>query len=320
MFESQSPLVRLDVANQRALSGQFDPAASLDEQARQAPYHGFVEVRLPGARPFLMFSNNDDAVAKHFLYRRGGFEPASLRLWVALARQARSVVDGGAFTGVFSLAAHAANPGARIWAFEPSLNTFSRLVTNIWANQFNASIAPVMVALGDRLERSVIRHPFGIYVLGSGESLLEERVQDVWYDEAVEVIPGDEFEKVRSASPRRFVLERPFEQVDLIKLDVEGFEPNVLAGMQRVLAADRPTMIVEFRGETSLRAIERQLPAGARLLFIDDETVALRRQPADFSTVDHQNLLIVLRDDVDLGALCLLAGVFLDEPSHRSIA
>jgi hypothetical protein len=155
-------------------------------------------------------------------------------------------------------------------------------------------------------------------VLGSGESLLEERVGEAWYEESVEVIPVDQFEALRSSSPRRFVLERPFEHVDLVKLDVEGFEPQVLAGMQRHMASTRPTMIIEFRGDASLRAIKERLPKGARILFIDDETIALRREPADFSTVDHQNLLVVLRDDLDLEALCMMAGVYLDVSPNRS--
>lgn len=315
MFDSHSPLVRLDSANQRALGGQFDAGAPLHEQAIQAPYHGFVEVRIAGASPFLMFSNNDDVVAMHYLYRQVGFEAASLRLWVALAHQARTIVDGGAFTGVYSLSARAANPSATIWAFEPSVNTFGRLVTNIWANRFDGAIAPVLAALGDRTERAMIRHPFGVYVLGSGESLLEERVREAWYDEPADVFPLDEFEALRRAYPRRYVLERPFARLDLIKLDVEGYEAKVLAGMQKIIAADRPTMLVEFRGEASYRAIVSQLPAGARVYFIDDETLALRAHPTDFTSVDHQNLLVLLRDEIDLEALCLMAGIYLDASS-----
>ena len=320
MFESQSPLVRLDAGNQRALSGQFDPAASLPEQARQAPYYGFVEVRLPGARPFLMFSNNDDVVAQHFLYGRQMFEAASLRLWVALARSARTVIDGGAFTGIFSLATRATNPAAQVWAFEPSLNTFSRLVTNIWANRFDDTIAPVMAALGDKKERASIRHPFGLYVLGSGESILKEVVHDAWYEEDIEVIPGDEFEAVRLASPRRFVIDRPFGDVDLIKLDVEGFEPRVLDGMKQLLSTTRPTLLAEFRDDETLRAIEQRLPAGSKVYFVDDDGLALRREPCDYALVNHQNLLAVMRDDLDVEALCHTAGVFLDAPSARKYA
>ncbi len=304
--------MRLDSANQRALAGSFDPDLSFSDLARQAPYFGFVEVRIPGAAPFLMFSNNDDVVAQHYLYRKPGFEAASLRLWVALARRARAVVDGGAFTGVFSLAARSANPDVRVWAFEPASSTFGRLATNIWANRFDASVAPVMAALGDRGERARLRHPFGLYVLGSGESFLAERVRDSWYEEDVQVIAGDQFEVIRQASPLRFVINQPFEQIDLIKLDVEGYEPRVLQGMRETIAASRPTLILEFRDAPSLHAIREQLPPGARVFFIDDETLALRGEPCDFKNVDHQNLLVVLRDDLDLEALCVDAGVFFD--------
>lgn len=317
MLEPRSPLVRMDAANQRALAGDFDASAPLSERVRQAPYYGFIEVRIPGAQPFLMFNNNDDVVAQHFLYGRALFEPASLRLWVALCRNARTVVDGGAFTGVFALAARATNPAARVWAFEPSLNTYSRLVTNIWANRFDDTVAPVMAALGKTAGRAQVRHPFGVYVLGSGESLLEERVKEAWYCEEAEVIAADGFEETRRASPRRFVIDRPFGEVDLIKLDVEGYEPEVLEGMSQTLAATRPTLLLECRDDASRRAIEKRLPSGSRVWFIDEDGVALRRAPLDYARVDHQNMLVVLNEQLDLEAVCLSAGVFLDAASTR---
>jgi hypothetical protein len=35
---------------------------------------------------------------------------------------------------------------------------------------------------------------------------------------------------------------------DLIKIDVEGFEPQVLAGAQRLLSEERPALHIEFMG------------------------------------------------------------------------
>jgi FkbM family methyltransferase len=39
-------------------------------------------------------------------------------------------------------------------------------------------------------------------------------------------------------------------RVDLIKIDVEGYEPNVLAGLERIIARDRPVLIFEYSAET----------------------------------------------------------------------
>jgi FkbM family methyltransferase len=46
------------------------------------------------------------------------------------------------------------------------------------------------------------------------------------------------------------------ERVDLVKIDVEGFEDKVLEGMQQVLADSTPTIIVECNPDGPFAAIE----------------------------------------------------------------
>jgi hypothetical protein len=41
--------------------------------------------------------------------------------------------------------------------------------------------------------------------------------------------------------------------IDFIKMDVEGSEPSVIAGAERILAEDRPTMLVEINPSNLLR-------------------------------------------------------------------
>jgi hypothetical protein len=49
--------------------------------------------------------------------------------------------------------------------------------------------------------------------------------------------------------------------VDLVKIDVEGFEPEVLAGMSRVLAARHPKVIAECLDREALARL-RDLASG----------------------------------------------------------
>ncbi|MBK8845456.1 MAG: FkbM family methyltransferase [Bacteroidetes bacterium] len=49
-----------------------------------------------------------------------------------------------------------------------------------------------------------------------------------------------------------FCLENKIEKVDLIKIDVEGFEYNVLLGAQQVLARHKPTLFIEL-DDTNLK-------------------------------------------------------------------
>lgn len=314
-MNSDSPLLRLDAANQRVLAGDFDRSLPLGEKLASYPYHGFVEIRIPGAAPFLMFSNNDDVVAQHFLYdERPGFEAASLRLWVALARDARTVFDIGAFSGIYALAARAVNPGATVWAFEPSRNTYNRLVNNVWANHFDGAIAPLQLALGDRPTRTTIRHPFGIYVLGSGESLLPSVVRDAWYEEDADVLPADALEAERQKAPRRFIIERPISEVQLLKLDVEGFEPNVLDGMKSLRAAHSPSMLIECLTAEAFDGVRARVGGEYQHWFVDEEALELHRDVKRFAGSGHRNVLFVNPSRVALASLCEAAGLFLSPP------
>jgi hypothetical protein len=65
------------------------------------------------------------------------------------------------------------------------------------------------------------------------------------------------------------------DQVDLIKLDVEGFEPQVILGAQEVLAESRPIIFLELTPSWSdereaREALERLAQLGYRLLRVHD--------------------------------------------------
>lgn len=98
--------------------------------AERLPYHGVHEVTLDSCAPFVMYSDNDD----RFLLRRAWIddgEPYSSRVWRTLASAASSILDIGAGTGYYALAAARAAPAASIVAWEPSPWAYSRLRRNL---------------------------------------------------------------------------------------------------------------------------------------------------------------------------------------------
>lgn len=235
------------------------------------PFRGFIACHAaPGQRSFMMFNNADDVVAAHYLHSGpASFEPETLRLWVHLCRSAGWIYDVGAFTGVFSLAAATANPSCFVMAFEPSWVTYSRLLINIAANDLAGQIAPVRCGLGAEVGTLDLRHPSGVYVLSSNESFVSDRVTDPWFSEPVPVLTLDHLLANQESYKTELVLGMNFPTVDLVKIDVEGFELDVLAGMRGVFERDRPTMIVELFDLAEIGPIRRITGADYRAFYVD---------------------------------------------------
>lgn len=148
-------------------------------------------------------------------------------------RDIKYIVDVGANMGAISLMFHIAFPDADILALEPSRVNYEYLKYN--TEQF-PQIAPVCVG-------AFSQPGFMSLALPSAEQ--REQVDpnnlgllslygDGGHQEAVEVDTLDN------------IVSRP---VDLLKLDVEGAELDVLHGASRVMAEDRPIVLMEFHDD-----------------------------------------------------------------------
>ena len=70
----------------------------------------------------------------------------SLRIWRELCREAETVLDVGANTGVYALAAEALNPQARVIAFEPVQRVCEKLQTNATLNGGRIKVENIAVS------------------------------------------------------------------------------------------------------------------------------------------------------------------------------
>ena len=191
----------------------------------------------------------------------GRWEGASLRLWVRAARRARVVLDVGANSGLYALAAQAVAPHARVFAIEPVERIRRKLQDNVDLNGSHVGVVPV--ALSSRDGRGVM--------LDTGE----EHELSATLDPTGRVL-GDRAPRaaalpVTVASLDSLVADGTVEPPDLIKLDVEGHETEVLRGMARQLER-RPTMLVEVLTPEAAAGVEAIVrPLGYRTYRIDPE-------------------------------------------------
>jgi FkbM family methyltransferase len=166
------------------------------------------------------------------------------------------IVDVGAFIGVYALAAQAANPGARVFGFEPLQSAFDVFEANCAANA--SAVRAVRAALGDR----------------DGEA-------DLFYGDDSDTPSlgrphGRRHERVPIRTLESFLREQGVDRVDLLKVDVETFEPAVLSGMGGLLGRSRPAMILEVLEDGVGRELVRLSPPGYAYFHIDESRGLVR--------------------------------------------
>ena len=167
-----------------------------------------------------------------FLYAVGQYERPTSLLIRSLLDTGSTFLDIGANLGYFTLlAAKHVGPGGRVIAFEPLPSAHSRLRQNVSLNEFN-NCQLHRVALSNRRGTAPFfkgpEHHSGLSSLRPLESF-----------HGVSSIKVERLDDVVSASTA----------VDLVKIDVEGAEVKVIQGMQNLLAAQRPELIVEVTEE-----------------------------------------------------------------------
>lgn len=253
------------VAARKALHGGInisDRNRFVLENKRVHPFYGFVDVHVSSSQPFVMFCNNDDPVALHYFWcGKDAWEPTSLALWTILCGGAKgAVLDVGAFSGLYSLVAHAARC-RRVIAFEPSRMPLARLLDNINTNGA-ASVEVVPKAASDYEGTTFFNLARGLRTLstagrleGAGDEGLREPV-------VVGTLDGE----LRALN---------VDVVALAKINVEGAEISALRGMVETLQKDRPDLLIEIKHELLPRVDNMLGELGYKGLCIIEEDKSL---------------------------------------------
>lgn len=209
---------------------------------RRLPVDGSFAVSDLGVS-FLYESRTGDAVGRA-LYWAGlsSWEWETVSVFIGLVVRARTFVDIGANTGIYSLLACAASPSVRVIAFEPVERVFDRLCRNVQLNEYLHRCRLRHEACSSELGKATFHVPYGdlptsasLHVSGFRHSL--GTVTDVCVT-TVDAACAD-------AGP-----------IDLVKIDVEGFEDRVLSGMPNVLSRWRPALIIECNPDGPYRAVQ----------------------------------------------------------------
>jgi FkbM family methyltransferase len=167
----------------------------------------------------------------------GAFEQDEIEFFTrALAHEAKPVVlDVGANIGLHSIHWARANRTASIFAFEPSPATGKILRRNLQRNSLDKKIELIPLAVSDTCGKA----QFFECDDNAFSSLKDTRRKRVVRTHLVPVTTIDEF-----------VAEHHLDRISLLKIDVEGFEREVISGATTTLRLLKPDLFVEIYSGT----------------------------------------------------------------------
>jgi FkbM family methyltransferase len=185
-----------------------------------------------------------DSVLSKMIY--SGFEEKESSFIIKLIKPDDIFFDIGSNIGIHSFYAAKAlkNTGA-IYAFEPTLTTYNRLVENIDLNNWASIIHPYNIGLSNKTEKLVFHTSTDGYDAWNSFADLEHVTLNNQIE--VNVTSFDEFIKENTI---------PYNKISLIKIDVEGWELMVLKGVESLFLNDgfNASFLVEFTEENAFRA------------------------------------------------------------------
>lgn len=160
----------------------------------------------------------------------GSYETPTQRACLVHVRPGMVAYDLGANVGFYTLLfSRLVGPGGAVHAFEPAERNLQLLKRHVGMNgATNVRIHPVAVG---RTIGAVTFDP------GSGPSMGH-----------VVSHAGSTTVTVPAVSPDDFVYGQGHPAPDVVKMDIEGGEVEALAGMNKVLQARRPTLLVSVHG------------------------------------------------------------------------
>ncbi len=164
------------------------------------------------------------------------FEPYTVELFKRAIKPGSRVLDIGAQFGHYSLlAAKRVGPGGKVYAFEPAPPNFKLLERNIRVNGYEDRIEALRKGVGETNTASTL------YLYEGSDSHGMYRIPEARVKETTtfECVGLDEF--------------LSGQQIDVIKMDIEGNEPYALKGMTNTLLRNDHLVLFTELAPTFLR-------------------------------------------------------------------
>ncbi|MFN5030960.1 MAG: FkbM family methyltransferase [Flavobacteriia bacterium] len=199
------------------------------------------------------------------------WESHTVWLWIELTKQANVIIDIGANRGVYSLIARTMNPTATIFAFEPSRTTFAKLKENVLLNNYQINCE--QLALSNYTGTAMFHDSFDQNQTSA--TLSNDMIETMRaYDKNLKL---NDYE-VLVEKLDDFIQAKNIYEVNLIKLDVEMFEPEVIEGFIKFLYLYKPIILIEVLSEQVANRLNELIDKRYLKIHLSDKKMSLKDQ------------------------------------------
>lgn len=207
------------------------------------------------------------------IYMYGCFEQELTDIIKKLVKPGFVVLDIGANIGCHTLLfSKLAGETGRVYAFEPTGNAFRKLKRNIELNKkFTTNIVLEKKAVSDKpMQNQPISFKNSWKRFGKDERICKEYVDLLTVD--------------------AYVKENGINRLDLIKIDVDGFEPMVLRGGENTIRNLSPVILLELNNTPEMeQTIESLLDMGY-VMIMEGENKKMRSKEEVIDAVERKPL------------------------------
>ena len=171
------------------------------------------------------------------------WESETLRIWKEFSRKGGTCVDVGAYLGIFSIIS--AMSGARqVIALEPNVFVLDSLRKNLEINGVDKTVQILSLGASNEIsEVALLTMPNR--PRSSGAFLDLESKESIVYDSGFRKYEGVR-QNIVKVSTLDNVLAKECNDIEVIKIDVEGYEMFVIEGANRILREQQPSLIIEI--------------------------------------------------------------------------
>lgn len=242
------------VTGQRRLDWRYAQDADLEQFSSSE-----VVIRCNQFSSPVLFYCDPKSKIEQDIIKTKGYQPHISDLLFDYFRNEIVFLDVGANIGFFSIVAAKLFPGMSVHAFEPNRSVYARLQRNIALNQNLTNLETFPFALSNFTGNTTLYTP-SQEDFNQGLSSLGGEIDGVT-NEISQIVEVKQIDEIYADSIR---------PVSIIKIDVQGFEPEVLRGGEKTIRRFRPVIVLEHNDDLFKSASDAQLKKDSLKAFSEE--------------------------------------------------